>query len=153
MNKKYMCSKMFKGSRCIAMLWSSMTQAQLRGSWSSVQPGTSTPIQAGNTQETANYLLVGWSMYPKEGLRMLPTFNIIQWCAYWVLILSMSNSLELPSSALSEWQLKSDLSKPMGIIKSKVLSAHRLQPAKWSQRDSWFPYTVITKVQWFMSTA
>ena len=29
-------------------------------------------------QETANYLLVGWSMYPKEGLRMLPTFNIIQ---------------------------------------------------------------------------
>jgi hypothetical protein len=26
-------------------------------------------------QETANYLLVGWSMYPKEGLRVLPTFN------------------------------------------------------------------------------
>lgn len=80
-------------------------------------------------QETANYLLVGWSMYPKEGLRVLPTFNDVH-TAYWVLILSMSISLELPSSALSEWQLKSELSKPMGIIKSKVLSAHRLQPAK-----------------------
>lgn len=130
------CSKVRDASRCYDHPWSKLNWEAVGRQCSQVLPLLSRQeIPTGNCKLPAS-----WMEHVSQGRS--PRVTYIQWCAYWVLILSMSNSLELPSSALSEWQLKSDLSKPMGIIKSKVLSAHRLQPAKWSQRDSWFPYTV-----------